>query len=137
MNSPHRGRRQRKTGQPEQGPVTPGMKSGLLRVLPDGSEAEIHAAALDVLENVGLAEAPESTVELITGAGGFLSDTGRLCFPRGLVEDMIAKANRSFVMCGQDPRHDMDRKAPTSISALAVAPSISLIQKRASIPGRF
>jgi len=84
------------------------MRSGLLRVLPEGSEAQIHAAALDVLENVGLAEAPESALELVTGAGGFVNQAGRLCFPRALVEDTIANANRSFVICGQDARHDIE-----------------------------
>lgn len=108
MHSRSRGRRQSKTGQPQKGPVKPGMKSGMLRVLPQGSEAQIHAAALDVLETVGLSEAPESAARLVTDAGGHLNEASRLCFPRGLVEDTIANANRSFVMCGQDPKHDIE-----------------------------
>lgn len=112
MRSRSRNRRRRKgvrvAGQPEKGPVRGGMKSGLLRVLPEGSEAQIHAAALDVLETVGLADAPESARNLVTEAGGHVNEAGRLCFPRALVEDTIAKANRSFVICGQDPRHDIE-----------------------------
>jgi len=112
MKKQSRGRRGRKgtrvAGQAETSPVRGGMNSGLIRVLPEGSEAQIHAAALDVLENIGLAEAPQNILEIVIPAGGYLNDAGRLCFPRGLVEDTIANANRSFVICGQDPRHDIE-----------------------------
>ena len=93
---------------PPNGPVRPGMSSGLLRVLPEGAEARIHQAALQVLEEIGMAQAPPSAVEMITAAGGWMTDAGRLCFPPGLVEDTVAKANRNFTICGQDPKHDIE-----------------------------
>ncbi|GIT34635.1 MAG: hypothetical protein Ct9H300mP4_09540 [Gammaproteobacteria bacterium] len=36
------------------------------------------------------------------------TDQGRLCFPRSLVEDVIARAGRDFVMYGRDPKHDIE-----------------------------
>ena len=63
---------------------------------------------MQVLEEIGMGEAPQSAIELITAAGGWLTDGGRLCFPRGLIEDTVAKANREFRICGQDPKHDIE-----------------------------
>ena len=55
-----------------------------------------------------MADAPPSGVELLTAAGAQINDTGRIIFPRSLVEDVIASAGRHFVLHGQDPRHDME-----------------------------
>ena len=68
----------------------------------------MHHAALDILENIGLADAIPSCVEAITAVGGHLSENGRLLFPPALVEDMLAKAAKPLVLHGRDPRHDMD-----------------------------
>jgi trimethylamine--corrinoid protein Co-methyltransferase len=43
--------------------------------------AQIHAAALEALEVIGLSQAPTSGVEVMTKAGAILGDDGRLCFP--------------------------------------------------------
>ena len=61
-----------------------------------------------MLETVGFADAIPSCIELTTAKGAFLSEHGRLCFPRALVEDTIAKAARHFPIHGQDPKHDME-----------------------------
>ncbi len=89
-------------------PVSPGMQGGKYRPLSDLDVQRIHNAALDVLENIGLADATESGIEIMTAAGARLTDTGRLTFPRSLVEDVIAKAGRRFPLHGQDSRHDME-----------------------------
>ncbi|MDH3282870.1 MAG: trimethylamine methyltransferase family protein, partial [Gammaproteobacteria bacterium] len=68
-------------------PVQPGMEGGLFKPLTEAQVQRIHRAALDVLEQIGLSEAIPSCVELVTGAGGRMTDTGRLLFPRSLVED--------------------------------------------------
>ena len=67
----------------------------------------IHQAALDALEQIGLANAPQSGVEIMTGAGAILGDDGRLRFPRALVEDMLAVAARDITLCGRDPNYDL------------------------------
>jgi trimethylamine--corrinoid protein Co-methyltransferase len=63
---------------------------------------------LDVLEQVGFADAIPSCVALTTARGAFVNEAGRLCFPRALVEDVLAKAARRFPLVGQNPKHDME-----------------------------
>lgn len=95
--------------QPEaERPVHPGMAGGRYRPLSDADMARIHAAALDVLERVGLAGPIPSCIELLTAAGARLNEHGRLVLPRALVEDTIAWAARRFPLCAQDPRHDLE-----------------------------
>ena len=93
---------------PDMRPVWPGMDGGRYLPLSEADVARIHSAALDVLEQIGLSDAPPSGVELLTAAGAILHGNGRLTFPRALVEDTIAQAARHFVLCGQDPRHDLE-----------------------------
>ncbi len=88
-------------------PVRPGLVSGRYKPLTDPQVERIHHAALDVLEQIGIAEPIPSCIDLVTQAGGSLSSDGRLLFPRALVEDHIASAARNIVLPGQDPRHDM------------------------------
>ena len=89
-------------------PVNPGMESGRYKPLSDSDIQQIHQTALRLLEEVGLADAPETGVELLTKAGCTLTDTGRLLFPRALVEDTLAKAGRNFKLHAQDPRFDLE-----------------------------
>jgi trimethylamine--corrinoid protein Co-methyltransferase len=89
-------------------PVQPGMEGGRYRPLADEDVLKVHRAALRLLAEVGLADAPPSGVELLTRAGCELSPNGRLLFPASVVEDALAKAGRRFVLHGQDPRHDME-----------------------------
>lgn len=88
-------------------PVRPGLEGGQYRPLGQRDMERIHAAALDALERIGLADAPESGVTHLTGAGCTLGEDGRIRFPRALVEDMLAKANRQVVLHGREPRHDL------------------------------
>ncbi len=88
-------------------PVRPGLEGGAYRPLSPEGVRRIHHAALDALEQIGLADAPPSGVETMTGAGAILGDDGRLRFPRALVEDMLAVAARDVVLAARDPEHDL------------------------------
>ncbi len=88
--------------------VQPGMSGGRYLPLTDSEVRQIHEAALQVLETIGLSDAIPSCIDMVTAAGGSLTDEGRLLFPRGLVEDTVAKACRRFVVHGADPKHDME-----------------------------
>ena len=68
----------------------------------------IHQAALDALEEIGLADAPPSGIEIMTNAGAVLGDDGRIRFPRALVEDMLSLAARDITLCARDPAFDLD-----------------------------
>lgn len=88
-------------------PVRPGLSGGQYKPLSDADVLRIHHTALDALEQIGLADGPQSGVEILTGAGAILGDDGRIRFPRALVEDMLAKAARGITLHGRDPRHDL------------------------------
>lgn len=88
-------------------PVRAGMEGGTYKPLSDAAVQRIYKAALDAMEQIGFADAPPSGVKILTGAGAILGDDNRIRFPRALVEDMLAKANRTVTLCGRDPKHDM------------------------------
>ena len=87
--------------------VRPGMSGGQYKPLSDADVLRIHEAALQALEVIGLANAPASGVEILTGAGAVLGDDGRIRFPRALVEDMLAVAARDITLHGRDPAYDL------------------------------
>jgi trimethylamine--corrinoid protein Co-methyltransferase len=89
-------------------PIRAGMSGGTYNPMSPADLDRIHATALDALEQIGLADAPPSGVEHLTRAGAILGDDGRIRFPRALVEDAIARANRSITLFGRDPQHDLD-----------------------------
>ncbi|MDK3072491.1 trimethylamine methyltransferase family protein [Sedimentitalea sp. JM2-8] len=89
-------------------PVRPGLSGGTYAPLTQAGMERIHQAALDALEQIGLADAPACGIAHMTGAGAVLGDDGRIRFPRALIEDTIARANRKVTLLGRDPRHDMD-----------------------------
>jgi trimethylamine--corrinoid protein Co-methyltransferase len=80
-------------------PGASGHEGGQYKPLTDAEVARIHSAVLDALEVVGLSQAPESGVEIMTGAGAILGDDGRLRFPRALVEDMLARRRSRDSRC--------------------------------------
>lgn len=88
-------------------PVRPGLPGGTYNPLTEAGVARIHEAALQVLEEIGLADAPETGVEILTRAGAVQGADGRIRFPRALVEDMLAKAARGITLHGRDPRNDL------------------------------
>src|SRR5215470_19745295 len=89
-------------------PVKAGLEGGRYVPLKEADLVRIHRAALTVLEEIGLADAIPSCIEVLTKKGCRVSEHGRLLFPRGLIEDTIAMAARKFVLHGQDPKHDME-----------------------------
>ena len=89
-------------------PVKAGMVGGSYSPLSPQGEKKIHNAALEALEIIGLADAPQSGIDSMLDAGAVLDDNGRLRFPRSLVEDALASANRNVTLFGRDQKHDLD-----------------------------
>jgi len=89
-------------------PVKAGMLGGSYSPLSPDGERKIHNAALDALEFIGLADAPQSGIDYMVNAGVVLGDDGRLRFPRSLVEDALAAANKNVILHGRDHKHDLD-----------------------------
>ena len=92
----------------DQRPVRPGMVGGRYKPLTQSEIERIHHTVLDLMEQVGFADAIPSMLALVTGKGGWVNERGRLCYPRALVEDIVARAQRRFVMPGFLPEHDME-----------------------------
>jgi trimethylamine--corrinoid protein Co-methyltransferase len=89
-------------------PVNPGMVGGRYQVLTEAEVMKVHLAALDVLQNIGLADAIPSCLDVLLPKGCTISAEGRLLFPRSLIDDTVAMAARNFVLHAQDPKYDME-----------------------------
>ncbi|MEI7745893.1 MAG: trimethylamine methyltransferase family protein, partial [Chloroflexota bacterium] len=84
------------------------MPGGTYRPLPVPDIERIFSTALDVLANIGIAETIPDILHYALPAGCTLSSDGRLLFPRGLVEDLMAVASRGYVRYGLDPANDLE-----------------------------
>ena len=73
-------------------PIRAGMEGGTLKVLTDAQVLQIHEAALQALETIGLADAPQSGIDLMVSVGAIHGEDGRVRFPRQVVEDALGKA---------------------------------------------
>ncbi len=88
-------------------PVVPGMIGGQYRPLSDADSAAVAGAAMELLERVGMADPIPRFTEVVTVAGGWLDDGGRLHFPGKLVQSAIDMAAKEVRLCGFDPAHDL------------------------------
>lgn len=88
-------------------PVRAGMLGGTYKPLSDYDVEQVHAAVLDVLENIGLSQATPTCVAACERLGAIMGDDGRLRFPREVVLETIRTANRDFTIYGQNPAHDL------------------------------
>lgn len=89
-------------------PIRAGMPGGRYTPLTPIDMDRIHHAALDALEQIGLADAPQSGIDAMVAAGAILGDDGRIRFPRALVEDVLARAKTAVTLFGRTPDHDME-----------------------------
>ena len=87
--------------------IRSGMQGGRYRPLSDVEERRVHAAVLTALETIGLGQPLPSTIAALTRIGAIYRN-GRILFPRALVEDVVAKAARGFVLHAREPRFDLN-----------------------------
>ncbi|WP_299933800.1 trimethylamine methyltransferase family protein [uncultured Pelagimonas sp.] len=92
----------------DQRPIRPGMSGGQYRPLSDRQMVQIHETALQALEEIGLADAPQSGIDAMVAVGATYGDDGRVRFPRSLVEDTLAKACKDLTLFSRDGQHDLD-----------------------------
>lgn len=110
MNTPTPRRRPRRQNTEATTPpraVWWGLKGGRYKPLDEADVQQIHQTALDVLENIGLANPIPALVQAVAGRGCAMSDDGRLRFSRALIEEAIAKAPKHIHYHAPDPRHDI------------------------------
>lgn len=121
-----------RTAAPAPAAVWPGVPGGYFKPLTEDELGRIHRAALDVLEHVGIGDAPEFVVARVTARGGSVSEHGRLLFPRSLVEDLIAGCPRGVVLHGQRPNLELELSGgKTYVGSGGAAPSMVDVETNA------
>jgi len=108
MNDRRRGRKARQAAPPAASAVRAGLEGGRYRPLTSADEGKIHQAVLHVLEHIGMGDPIPILRERALERGCRINEHGRLCFPRALVEDVIAGTPKDIRFLGRDPRHDLE-----------------------------
>ena len=108
MADRRRGREARRAAPPAATAVRSGLPGGRYRPLTEADEGKIHRAVLDVLEDIGMGDPIPILRERALERGCRINEHGRLCFPRALVEDVIAATPKDIRFLGRDPKHDLD-----------------------------
>ncbi|MCH2168631.1 MAG: trimethylamine methyltransferase family protein [Oceanicola sp.] len=88
-------------------PIRAGMEGGRYRPLTDLQVERIHGAALRVLEEIGLADAPQSGIEAMEAFGAKLGDDGRVRFSHQVIEKALSMTSRGITLHGRDAAHDL------------------------------
>ncbi len=84
--------------------VRPGMEGGAFKPLSQQDIERIHAAALDILADIGIGDPTQELIDIAVPQGCTLNEHGRLSFPAPLIEDILAKARREYVVYGRGAR---------------------------------
>ena len=79
--------------------------------LQDAEVMRIHQAATELLSTAGMANPTPQILEVALDAGCQQSSEGRLLFPVSLVEDLIAKAAKSFTVHGRTAEFDWEARS--------------------------
>ena len=109
MSRPRRrGRQARQAAPPAAPAVRAGFEGGRYRPLSGPDEQQVHQTILDVLENIGMGDPIPIVKEHALKRGCFMNEHDRLCFPRALVEDVIANTPKDIQFLGRDPAHDLE-----------------------------
>lgn len=84
-------------------PVRAGLIGGAYKPLQQVDLEKIHRTALEVLETIGIGSPTPEVIDYATGAGCWIDDNGRLCFPKSLIEDIVAGAAREYTIYSRSP----------------------------------
>jgi trimethylamine--corrinoid protein Co-methyltransferase len=88
--------------------VRAGLEGGRYRPLTPADQARINDAVMHVLEHIGIGDPIPILKERALARGCRINEHGRLCYPRALVEDVIARTPKTIHFLGRDPRHDLE-----------------------------
>ncbi|WP_406645520.1 trimethylamine methyltransferase family protein [Aliisedimentitalea scapharcae] len=106
--------------------VRAGLSGGRYKPLSDADMERIHNAALTILDRTGLSDHTPELLDLVLPKGAVLNAHNRLCFPRALMEDLLAGAAREFYVhargerAGKDDMHCTAQSVYFSNSGTAV-----------------
>ena len=103
-----KGRKARLAAPPVAKAVGPNMIGGAYKPLTDIEMDKINDGVMHVLEHIGMADPIPIVQEHALKRGCFMNKHGRLCYPRSLVEEVIANSPSGLQFKGQDPKFDLD-----------------------------
>lgn len=89
-------------------PAPPGPVGGQYKPLTDYQVKQIYDTSLRMLAELGMGDAPQQLTDQALKCGATINHLGRLCFSRGMVEDIIAGACKSFVLHGRNPQYSFE-----------------------------
>ena len=92
----------------ESRPVKAGLSGGSFKPLSVVQMEKIFDSALELLEEVGMAQAIPEFIDLVTSNGGTFTTEDRLLFPKELVRSMIDAAAKEFTLFGFDEKHNLE-----------------------------
>lgn len=102
------GRAARLAAAPAPPAVQAGLEGGRFRPLDDAGLARINDAVMHVLEHIGIGDPIPILQERALARGCRINEHGRLCYPRALVEDVIAGTPKTIRFAGRESRHDLE-----------------------------
>ena len=82
--------------------VRPGLAGGSYQPLAPVDVKRIADTALEVLARIGFSAVTDEIREYALAGGAHFNANGRLCFPRSMVEDLLANAAHEVVYHGRD-----------------------------------
>jgi len=88
-----------------------GLQGCQYRPLSPEQVETIHEASLKILEQTGITyeQGLENTVQMLADNGANVDTERRnIKFPRGMISEQVAKAPEKVVLCGQDPKNDLN-----------------------------
>lgn len=88
-------------------PIPANIEGGRYTPLNSADVTRIDQVVRNILQQIGLSEAPDIVVETITAAGGKLDADGRLTYPPNLIDDALQGLSRNFTLHGQTPGHEL------------------------------
>ena len=88
-------------------PVRPGLEGGSYKPLNDAALAAVVATVYQILEEIGLSQAPESGIDYMRSVGAVLGEDNRLRFSRRVVDETLEKTARNITLNGRDPSFDL------------------------------
>ena len=88
-------------------PVYAGMQGGAYQPLDTSSIKAIEQTIYQILEEIGLSQAPPSGVEYMCSAGAIYGDDGRVRFPRAVIDKTLEMTASELVLHAQDPKFDL------------------------------
>ena len=85
-----------------------GVEGGRYGPLNQDDLVLIDQGIREILQTIGMSEAPDFVIEYVTAAGGALGQDGRLTFSSELIDKALAGLSGGFTLHGQVPGHELD-----------------------------